>query len=112
MSPYLNGNEPPAVSEDLVKSKLEKPPVADNHMYDFKYNHALPTSDLLGLEIPANCDAHKEAQAIVDQLAEVMGKGDARGFANMFLEYGKLCSTDSCKKWWKGTHMKHRCLAR
>ncbi|CAG9957140.1 unnamed protein product [Clonostachys rosea f. rosea IK726] len=88
MSPYLNGNEPPAVSEDLVKSKLEKPPVADNHMYDFKYNHALPTSDLLGLEIPANCDAHKEAQAIVDQLAEVMGKGDARGFANMFLEYG------------------------
>ncbi|CAH0022328.1 unnamed protein product [Clonostachys rhizophaga] len=88
MSPYLNGNEPPAVGEDLIKSKLENPPVADDYMYDFKYNHALPTSDVLGLEIPADCDAHKEAKAIVDQLAEVMGKGDAQGFANMFLEYG------------------------
>ncbi|CAG9983709.1 unnamed protein product [Clonostachys byssicola] len=88
MSPYLNGNDPPAVGEYLVKSKLEKPPVADNYMYDFKYNHALPTSDVLGLEIPADCDAEKEAQRIVDQLAEVMGKGDAQGFANMFLEYG------------------------
>ncbi|CAI6088274.1 unnamed protein product [Clonostachys chloroleuca] len=88
MSPYLNGNDPPAVGEDLIKSKLEKPPVADNYMYDFKYNHALPTSDVLGLEIPADCDAHKEAKAIIDQLAEVMGKGDAQGFANMFLDYG------------------------
>ncbi|CAH0051909.1 unnamed protein product [Clonostachys solani] len=88
MSPYLNGNEPPTVGDDKIKSKLEKPPVADDYMYDFKYNHALPTSDVLGLEIPADCDAHKEAQAIVDQLAEVMGKGDAQGFANLFLEYG------------------------
>ncbi|VUC36501.1 unnamed protein product [Clonostachys rosea] len=88
MSPYLNGNAPPAVVEDQVKSKIEKAPVADNYMYDFQYNHALPTSDVLGLEIPADCDARKEAQAIVDRLSEVMGKGDAQGFADLFLEYG------------------------
>lgn len=97
MSPYLNGNDPPAVGEDLIKSKLEKPPVADNYMYDFKYNHALPTSDVLGLEIPADCDAHKEAKAIIDQLAEVMGKGDAQAFANMFLDYGMLFSINVSK---------------
>ncbi|KIW98256.1 uncharacterized protein Z519_01840 [Cladophialophora bantiana CBS 173.52] len=64
------------------------PPVADNFMYDFKYNHALPTSDALGIEIPADCDAQKEAEAILKRLSEVMGKGDAQAFADMFLEFG------------------------
>lgn len=66
-----------------------RPPVADDYMYDFKYNHALPTSDVLGLEIPADCDAQKEAQAIVTRLSEVLGRGDAQGFTDLFLEYGQ-----------------------
>jgi len=65
------------------------PPVADDFMYDFKYNHALPTTDVLGAEIPADCDVQKEAEAIVHDLSKVMGNRDAPGFAEMFLEYGK-----------------------
>ncbi|KAK9326879.1 hypothetical protein V1520DRAFT_94458 [Lipomyces starkeyi] len=65
-----------------------KPPVADDFMYDFKYNHTLPTSDVLGVEIPADCDAQKEAEGIVADLSEVMGQGDAQAFADMFLDYG------------------------
>lgn len=66
----------------------DKPPVADDFMYDFKYNHALPTSDVLAAEIPADCDARKTAEGIVARLAEVMGAGNAQAFTDMFLEYG------------------------
>ena len=66
------------------------PSVPDNFMYDFKYNHPLPTSDALGVTIPLDCNAQKEAQTIVAQLEEVMSKGDARSFAHLFLEYGTL----------------------
>lgn len=67
-----------------------KPPVADDYMYDFKYNHALPTTELLGVEVPADCDAQKEAQTIVTRLSEALGKGDPQAFADMFLEYGEI----------------------
>ncbi|KAF2153604.1 flavin-containing monooxygenase [Myriangium duriaei CBS 260.36] len=67
--------------------KSTPPPVADNFMYDFKHNHPLPTSDALGIEIPADCDAQREAQGIVTRLSETMS-GDAQGFADMFLEHG------------------------
>ena len=63
-------------------------PVADDFMYDFKFNHPLPTTDILGVEIPANCDAQKEAESIVSRLSEVLGSGDAQGFTDLFLEYG------------------------
>lgn len=66
------------------------PPVADDYMYDFKYNHALPTSDVLGITIPDDCDAQTEAEAIVAHLSEVMGQGHGEKFANLFLEYGKF----------------------
>lgn len=72
--------------------KLEaaaKPPVADDYMYDFKFNHELPTKDVLGIEIPADCDAQKEAETIVSDLSGVLGRGDAQGFTDMFLEYGE-----------------------
>lgn len=85
---------------DKLKSKVSvshvelvataKPPVADNFMYDFRYNHPLPTSDVLGIKIPTNCDAQKEAATIVARLSEVMGKGDAPAFTDMFLEYGEF----------------------
>jgi len=63
-------------------------PVADDFMYDFKYNHPLPTTDVLGLDIPIDCDAQKEAEAVMATLSDVMGNGDAQGFADLFLDYG------------------------
>lgn len=68
----------------------EKPPVADDYMYDFKYNHALPTSDVLSIEIPADCDAQREAEGIVGRLSEATAQGDAQGFTNLFLESGEF----------------------
>ena len=67
-----------------------KVPVADNFMYDFKYNHPLPTTKLLGIEIPTDCDAQKEADALVQKLSQAMGAGNAEDFAALFLDYGKL----------------------
>lgn len=102
MAPYINAHESAidsSVDTSHVKSKIgvsqvkleatAKPPVADDYMYDFKYNHELPTTDVLGIEIPADCDAQKEAETIVSGLSEVLGKGDAQGFTDMFLEYGE-----------------------
>lgn len=105
MAPYLNSHESAIDSNvdlDRLKTKAgvnnvklaatAKPPVPDDYMYDFKYNHALPTSDVLGIEIPADCNAQKEAEGIVDSLSEVMGKGDAQGFADLFIESGMCAS--------------------
>merc|ERR1711939_1129874 len=96
VAPPLNDNT--IVPNADIKSKVivdhveiqvaPKPPVADDFMYDFKYNHELPTTDVLGIKIPGDCDAQKEAESIVPQLSKVMGDGDAQGFTDMFLEYG------------------------
>jgi hypothetical protein len=51
------------VNGHVEVEQTPKPPIADNYMYDFKYNHALPTIDALGLDIPADVDAEKQAQA-------------------------------------------------
>ena len=66
-----------------------KPPTADDYMYDFKYNHALPTSDVLGTEVPDDCNAQHEAERSVARLSQVMAAGDASGFTEMFLDYGE-----------------------
>ncbi|OJJ56530.1 hypothetical protein ASPSYDRAFT_155937 [Aspergillus sydowii CBS 593.65] len=63
-------------------------PVADDFMYDFKYNHSLPTTDVLGVDIPADCDAQKEAEGIVARLSTATSEGDAQAFAALFLDYG------------------------
>ncbi|KAL4749215.1 hypothetical protein BDW72DRAFT_214185 [Aspergillus terricola var. indicus] len=76
------------VVEELGTTSPDKPPVADDFMYDFKYNHALPTSDLLGTNIPASCNASQEAESIVASLSEAMATENAPTFANMFWEYG------------------------
>lgn len=73
-----------------VNDTTERPPVADDYMYDFKYNHALPTIDVLGTEIPQNCDAQVEAAGIVKQLSDALGARNPEAFANIFLEYGKI----------------------
>jgi hypothetical protein len=66
-----------------------KPPVADDFMYDFKYNHTLPTIDALGTDVPQDVDAQAEANDLVQSLEQALGQGDAAGFTEMFLEYGK-----------------------
>ncbi|KAK2600060.1 hypothetical protein QQS21_005224 [Conoideocrella luteorostrata] len=101
MAPYISAHESiigrnvnisnmgERIGVDEVKSKATAmPPVADDYMYDFKYNHALPTMDVLGIEIPANTDAQKEAEGIVHKLSDVLAKGDAQDFADLFLDYG------------------------
>jgi hypothetical protein len=103
MAPYINAHESATetnidvsnlkkkVGVDEVKLEATaKPPVADDYMYDFKYNHALPTIDVLGIEIPTDTDAQKEAQGIVDNLSEALAKGDAQAFTELFLDYGTL----------------------
>jgi len=65
-----------------------KPPVADDFMYDFKYNHTLPTIDALGADVPKDVDAQIEAAALLQTLSQVLGQGDGPGFAELFLEYG------------------------
>lgn len=76
------------VVDDVELEVTPEPPVADNFMYDFKYNHSLPTSDVLGTQIPVDCNAEKEAEAIVKSLSDCIGHGDAQKFADMFLDYG------------------------
>lgn len=68
------------------------PPLADNFMYDFKFNHPLPTCYELGIEVPANCDAQEVAEKIVERLSAVMQDGDVKGFTDMFLEHGTSAS--------------------
>lgn len=103
MAPYINAHESVCetnIDVSILKEKFgvddvklkatAKPPVADDFMYDFKYNHALPTTDVLGVEIPADTDAQKEAQGIVDNLSNTLAKGDAQAFTDLFLDYGML----------------------
>lgn len=83
-----------------LQAPSHKPAVADDFMYDFKYNHALPTTDVLGIDIPEDCDAQKEAGLIVDRLSQTMSSGDANAFTDLFLDYGELAmQSDS----WSGT---------
>jgi hypothetical protein len=92
-SPIDNSIDVANIKAKVVANEVElevtpTPPVADDFMYDFKFNHALPTSDVLGIEVPSDCDAQKEAEAIITQLSRTMGDGDAEAFTSMFLEYG------------------------
>lgn len=94
MAPYVQD----IVAEDIANLASPKPfvldhdnvpkPVADDFMYDFKYNHPLPTKDVLGIDIPADCDAQKEAEGIVSRLTEATAANDADAFTSLFLEHG------------------------
>lgn len=68
------------------------PPVADDYMYDFKYNHPLPTCDVLGVTVPLSRDAQVEAGHVVKQLSDALEAEDAVAFSNLFLEHGKLAA--------------------
>lgn len=75
-------------SVTLNHDQVQKP-VADDFMYDFKYNHPLPTTDVLGIDIPADCDAQKEAECIAANLSKATSEEDPQAFAELFLDYGK-----------------------
>lgn len=77
-----------AAKQAEMNGTASRPPVADDYMYDFKYNHALPTTDVLGVRIPQDCDAQVEAQGIIKRLSDALGNGNAEAFADTFLEYG------------------------
>ena len=75
----LNGSSP---------HPREPPPVADNYMYDFKYNHPLPTFDQTGVEPPQDCDVQKAAEDVMQRLSTALEDCDAEAFADLFLEHG------------------------
>ncbi|GMF77448.1 unnamed protein product [Aspergillus oryzae] len=98
MAPFVQDSVTPDIvsmanieskSAALNHDRVQKP-VADDFMYDFKYNHHLPTTDILGVDIPADCDAKKEAEGIVARLAKTMSEGDAQAFAGLFLDYDAI----------------------
>ncbi|KAL4938695.1 hypothetical protein BDV06DRAFT_225748 [Aspergillus oleicola] len=96
MAPYVqeDAGADPIIKADLLPEsavlnhdKVPKP-VADDFMYDFKYNHSLPTTEILGIDIPTDCDAKKEAQGILARLSTATSEGNAQAFAGLFLDYG------------------------
>lgn len=72
------------------------PPVADDFMYDFKYNHALPTPHSLGINVPAGCDAQEAAASILAPLSEAFEAGNAEAFGDLFLDFGKSKFSNIC----------------
>lgn len=73
---------------DHVEREVTPPPVADDFMYDFQFNHSLPTYGHGAVEIPEDCDAQVEAESIIHNLSLAMGSGDAQAFTALFLEFG------------------------
>ncbi|TXT05778.1 uncharacterized protein COLE_07098 [Cutaneotrichosporon oleaginosum] len=57
-------------------------------MYDFQYNHALPTVEVLGTKIPEDINVTEVAEDILSALSSALSTGDAEAFAALFLEYG------------------------
>lgn len=77
------------VVDNVELEAAPAPPVADDFMYDFKYNHPLPTPQSLGISIPAGCDAQQAADSILSSLSKAMIAQDAEAFGQLFLEFGK-----------------------
>lgn len=90
-SKTLNGLEAKVV-DGKVQVQHSPSPLADDYMYDFQYNHGLPTHDALGVSIAEDVDAPEVAQNLVAQLSDILGNGRAQEFADLFLEYGQYCT--------------------
>lgn len=80
------------VVDGKVQVQHSPSPLADDLMYDFKYNHSLPTHDALGVSIADDVDATKVAEDLVSQLSDILGNGRAQEFADLFIEYGQSYS--------------------
>ena len=69
-----------------------KGPVPDDYLYDFKYNHPLPTSSRLGTTVAEDADAEVIAASLLDKLSSALGDGDANRFADLFVDFGEHSS--------------------
>lgn len=73
-------------------SDQPKAALADNYMYDFQYNHELPTTEALKTKIAEDVDATKVAEELTATLTKVLGDGDAAAFAGLFIDSGEYSS--------------------
>ena len=87
--PYAKGQQPNIVNGHLELEKEAPVPVADDFMYDFKFNHALPTTDALGAEISPDSDANQIAESLAAELSTAWSSETGDHFAGMFLDYGE-----------------------
>jgi hypothetical protein len=86
----LKANMKTSTMTTAIYGSQDPPPVADDYMYDFKYNHPLPSTGLLGIEISQDCNAQIEAGNIVESLSAALGVADAEAFTSLFLDYGSV----------------------
>lgn len=82
---FSNGTVPPGVELKKVERKVQRHPVKDDWMYDFKYNADLPvlSKDVLSID-----DA--EAVPLATEFVEGLEKAfaDPEVFAGLFIEQG------------------------
>ena len=86
--PHAKGQQSKIVNGHVELETVAPAPVADNFMYDFKYNHHLPTIDSLGSDMPSNADPHEIAESLAAELSTAWSSGTGDRFAEMFLDYG------------------------
>lgn len=101
---HARGQQAKIVNGHIELEKETPAPVADDFMYDFKYNHHLPTIDSLGIDMPSNADPHEIAESLAAELSTAWSSGTGDRFAEMFLDYGEYlyseaCYTDSIGVW-------------
>jgi len=87
--PCAKGQQSKIVNGHVELEKEGPAPVADNFMYDFKFNHALPTIDTLGAEIPPDSDPNQIAKSLAAELSSAWSSKTGDQFAGMFLDYGE-----------------------
>lgn len=87
--PSAKGQQSKIINGHVELEKETPAPVADNFMYDFKYNHSLPTIDSLGVEVPSDADPNQIAESLAAELATAWSSGTGDQFAGMFLDHGE-----------------------
>jgi len=86
--PHAKGQQSKIVNGHVELETVAPAPVADNFMYDFKYNHPLPTIDALGADIPHDSDPNQIAESLAADLSTAWSSETGDQFAGMFLDYG------------------------
>jgi hypothetical protein len=86
----LKANMKTSTMTTAIYGSQHPPPVAEDYMYDFKYNHPLPSIGLLEIEIPRDCNAQTAAGNIVESLSAALGVADTEAFTSLFLDYGSV----------------------
>lgn len=97
--------KPPA-EVDLFKTKNAptayrnetwKKPVADDYMYDFKYNFDLPTHEnsdyIRDFTEEEERNVYTIAKQYVEEISQVIQSKDSKAFADLFLDIGTFVSS-------------------